>query len=142
MTETSANQSSPPIDSEAAAPVASSDPNAAPAAELHGAAGAVTMNDVRHVAALASLEVSSEELPAMQRDLNAILQHVAALNLLDTAGVPAMAQVGQLLQHPSTDAGQDLRIDQVRASVERAAVLQEAPETDGRFFKVPKVIER
>jgi aspartyl-tRNA(Asn)/glutamyl-tRNA(Gln) amidotransferase subunit C len=38
--------------------------------------------------------------------------------------------------------GEDLRADVVRPSLDRAAVMAEAPETDGRFFKVPKVIER
>jgi aspartyl-tRNA(Asn)/glutamyl-tRNA(Gln) amidotransferase subunit C len=38
--------------------------------------------------------------------------------------------------------GEELRQDEVRASVDRAAVMALAPETDGRFFKVPKVIER
>jgi len=38
--------------------------------------------------------------------------------------------------------GENLRRDTIRPSVDRAAVMAEAPETDGRFFKVPKVIER
>jgi aspartyl-tRNA(Asn)/glutamyl-tRNA(Gln) amidotransferase subunit C len=35
-----------------------------------------------------------------------------------------------------------LRVDQPLPSLNRAAVMQQAPETDGVFFKVPKVIER
>jgi aspartyl-tRNA(Asn)/glutamyl-tRNA(Gln) amidotransferase subunit C len=35
-----------------------------------------------------------------------------------------------------------LRADEIRPSTDRAEVMHEAPETDGRFFKVPKVIER
>ena len=35
-----------------------------------------------------------------------------------------------------------LRVDAVRPSLDRRAVMAAAPETDGRFFKVPKVIER
>ena len=38
--------------------------------------------------------------------------------------------------------GETLRADAVRPSLDRAAVMAAAPETDGRFFKVPKVIER
>ncbi len=134
MKETEAPQSAPQT--------TPSDPNEAPPAELHRAPGAVTLDDVRHVAALASLELSPEEIPEMQRNLNAILQHVAALNRVDTTGVPAMAQVGQLLERQPALTGGDLRADKVRSSVDRAAVLHESPETDGRFFKVPKVIER
>ena len=106
------------------------------------AAAAVTLDDVRHVAALANLQLSAEEEPRMQRDLNAILSHVAALNSLDTTGVPAMAQVGEMLQGEAVLAGATLRPDEQKPSVDRAAVMHEAPETDGRFFKVPKVIER
>ena len=51
-----------------------------------------------------------------------------------------MAQVGQILQLPVGAAGADLRLDTEKASVDRAAVMREAPETDGGFFKVPKVI--
>ncbi len=105
-------------------------------------AGAVTVEEVRYVAALANLELTAEEEPRMQRDLNAILGHIAALAKLDTHDVPPMAQVGQLLETASALAGATLRPDVTVPSVDRAAVMAEAPETDGRFFKVPKVIER
>ena len=78
----------------------------------------------------------------MQRDLNAILGHVLQLAELDTTGVPAMAQVSEILGGPVDAAGETLRLDRVRASVDRTSVMDAAPETDGRFFKVPKVIER
>ncbi|WP_419805694.1 Asp-tRNA(Asn)/Glu-tRNA(Gln) amidotransferase subunit GatC [Terriglobus sp.] len=120
----------------------SPDPNAAPPAPAHAATASVTLDDVRHVAALASLDLTADEEPRMQRDLNAILAHVAQLQELDTTGVPPMAQVGELLQTPAAPAGGDLRTDGERPSFPRAAILHEAPETDGRFFKVPKVIER
>ena len=102
----------------------------------------VTMEEVRRVAELANLELTAEEEPRMQRDLNAILGHIAQLNELDTAGVSAMAQVGEVLGGLLLDRGETLRQDEVRPSVDRAAVMASAPETDGRFFKVPKVIER
>ena len=102
----------------------------------------VTLDEVRHVAELANLELTAEEMPRMQRDLNAILGHIAELNALDTTDVPAMAQVGEMLGEATDAEGAELRVDEVRPSIDRAAVMAEAPETDGRFFKVPKVIER
>jgi aspartyl-tRNA(Asn)/glutamyl-tRNA(Gln) amidotransferase subunit C len=107
----------------------------------------VSIEEVRRVAELANLELTAEEEPRMQRDLSAILGHVQQLQQLDTTGVPIMAQVGDLLAHLRQDAqvdaiGGELRPDAIRPSVDRAAVMQSAPETDGRFFKVPKVIER
>jgi aspartyl-tRNA(Asn)/glutamyl-tRNA(Gln) amidotransferase subunit C len=102
----------------------------------------VSIDDVRRVAELANLELTSEEEPRMQRDLNAILGHIAQLNELDTAGVPAMAQVGEVLGGLLQDRGEALREDVVKPSVDRTKIMAAAPETDGRFFKVPKVIER
>jgi aspartyl-tRNA(Asn)/glutamyl-tRNA(Gln) amidotransferase subunit C len=102
----------------------------------------VTIDEVRRVAELANLELTAEEEPRMQRDLNAILGHIAQLNELNTTGVPAMAQVGEVLGGLLHDRGESLRVDEVRPSVDRARVMASAPETDGRFFKVPKVIER
>lgn len=103
---------------------------------------AVTLDDVRHVADLANLELTAEELPRMAKDLNAVLGYIAELGELDTAGVEPMAQVGDVLGLTPATHGETLRTDAVRPSVDRAAVMTEAPETDGRFFKVPKVIER
>jgi aspartyl-tRNA(Asn)/glutamyl-tRNA(Gln) amidotransferase subunit C len=102
----------------------------------------VTIEDVRRVAELANLELTAEEEPRMQRDLNAILGHIAQLNELNTSGIPAMAQVGEMLGGVVDTAGILLRADVVRPSLDRAVVMAAAPESDGRFFKVPKVIER
>ncbi len=103
---------------------------------------AVTLDQVRHVADLANLELTAEEMPRMARDLNAILGHIAQLSELDVTGVPAMAQVSEMLGSATATHGEALRRDTVLPSIDRAAVMTEAPETDGRFFKVPKVIER
>lgn len=102
----------------------------------------VTRDEVRHVAELANLQLTAEEEPVLERDLNAILAYIAQMNELDTAGVPAMAQVGEMLALSPDEAGEELRRDAVLPSIDRAAVMAVAPETDGRFFKVPKVIER
>jgi aspartyl-tRNA(Asn)/glutamyl-tRNA(Gln) amidotransferase subunit C len=102
----------------------------------------VTLDDVRRVAELANLELTAEEEPRMQRDLNAILGHIDQLNEIDTTGVSAMAQVGEVLGVTLLSRGQALRMDEIRPSLDRSEVVSAAPETDGRFFKVPKVIER
>jgi aspartyl-tRNA(Asn)/glutamyl-tRNA(Gln) amidotransferase subunit C len=110
-------------------------------AETEPTAG-VSEDEVRHVADLANLELTAEELPRMARDLNAVLGYIDQLNELDTAAIAPMAQVGEALGHSPESAGETLRRDEIKPSVDRAAVMSEAPETDGRFFKVPKVIER
>ncbi len=101
--------------------------------------GNVTVEDVRRVAELANLELSSDEEPRMLRDLNAILEHVAQMNELDTSSVTPMAQVSEILDGAQA---RSLRPDVVVPSLERQPVMASAPDTDGTFFKVPKVIER
>ena len=99
----------------------------------------VTVQDVERVAELARLELAPAEIAGMQRDLNAILDYVADLNEIDTRGVEPLAQVSELWGEASTGMP---RPDLPSPSLDRAAVMREAPETDGAFFKVPKVIER
>jgi aspartyl-tRNA(Asn)/glutamyl-tRNA(Gln) amidotransferase subunit C len=98
----------------------------------------VTVADVERVAELAHLELAPEEIEPMLRDLNAILDYVAELNELDTSGIEPLAQVGEL-EHAAIP---QPRPDVVAPSLARAVVMAQAPETDGAFFKVPKVIER
>ena len=103
----------------------------------------VSLEEVRHVAELANLELTAEELPAMAHSLNAVLGYVAQLQELDTSAITPMAQPAEMLeQGPPQPSGEALRADSIRPSIFRAEVMAEAPESDGRFFKVPKVIER
>jgi aspartyl-tRNA(Asn)/glutamyl-tRNA(Gln) amidotransferase subunit C len=113
----------------------------------------VSEEQVLQVAALANLELTPEELPAMGRDLNAILGYIAQLNELDVANVAPMAQVSEIVAGILSDgagpdaAGADARETPLREDtpvpcLERAPVMQAAPETDGAFFKVPQVIGR
>src|SRR5271156_4128 len=101
----------------------------------------VAAEDVRRVAELANLELTEVESVRMQRDLNAILGYVAQLNELDTSTVEPMAQVSDVLRGGG-DVTATLREDRVVPCLDRQRVMASAPETDGVFFKVPKVIER
>jgi aspartyl-tRNA(Asn)/glutamyl-tRNA(Gln) amidotransferase subunit C len=98
----------------------------------------VTVEDVERVAELAHLQLTPEETGSMLHDLNAMLDYVAELNELDTAGTVPLAQVTELI----SAGGGGLRADAALPSLDRAQVLAAAPETNGVFFKVPKVIER
>ncbi len=97
----------------------------------------VTGADVLYVADLASLELTEAERARMLRDLNSILEYIGRLNQLDTTDVPPMAQVSAGM---APDAA--MRPDQARPSLPRADALRNAPQSDGEFFKVPKVIEK
>ncbi len=109
----------------------------------------VAEKDVAYVADLANLELTPAERERMQRDLNSILEYVDRLNELDTSNVPPMAQVAHYGTDESKAAGRELPdasrediLEGLRKSLPHDVALQNAPDSDGTFFKVPKVIER
>jgi aspartyl-tRNA(Asn)/glutamyl-tRNA(Gln) amidotransferase subunit C len=109
----------------------------------------VTENDVDHVADLANLELSEVERKGMLRDLNSILDYVDRLNELDTANVPPMAQVSDRYGVDESLQGKRFAYatredvaEGLRKSLPREEGLANAPDSDGTFFLVPKVIER
>lgn len=105
----------------------------------------VTEKDVAYVADLANLELTDQERQRMLKDLNSILDYIDRLNELDTSDVPAMAQIsaksGQS-EGKSSASDPACREDFPRPSLPHDEAVRNAPETDGIFFKVPKVIEK
>jgi len=102
----------------------------------------VTEKDVSYVADLANLELTDEERARMVRDLNSILGYIDRLNELDTSNVEPMAQVASRYGTSSEAEANAMRPDEPRPSLPHDAALRNAPNSDGTFFKVPKVIER
>jgi aspartyl-tRNA(Asn)/glutamyl-tRNA(Gln) amidotransferase subunit C len=102
----------------------------------------VSEKDVERVAELASLELTNSETSRMLRDLNSVLDYFAQLNELDTTDVPPMTQVAAGQFTKAKEAESHTRPDEVAPSLSRERVLACAPDTDGIFFKVPKVIDR
>lgn len=108
----------------------------------------VTEKDVSYVADLANLELTPEERSRMVRDLNSILDYMDRLNELDMSDVEPMTQVSGRIGEEKTDTAKvdpTLREDIVnglRKSLPHDEALQNAPDSDGTFFLVPKVIER
>ena len=103
----------------------------------------LTEKDVRHVAELANLALSDDEIARMTHDLDGILTHIDKLNELDTSNVEPMAQV---LEASDGNIGDDqqstLRDDIERPPLGNALALANAPLAGSGYFKVPKVIER
>jgi aspartyl-tRNA(Asn)/glutamyl-tRNA(Gln) amidotransferase subunit C len=106
----------------------------------------VEEKDVVQVAALANLELTAEERTRMVKDLNSILGYIDTLNELNTDDVPPMAQVAERVageqKSGSARYAHAMREDEVRPSLGTEVAVSNAPETNGKFFKVPKVIER
>jgi aspartyl-tRNA(Asn)/glutamyl-tRNA(Gln) amidotransferase subunit C len=101
----------------------------------------ITQKDVAYVANLANLDLTEAERARMEKDLNAILEYVDQLRELNTDNVEPMAQVSQLGTTTGSTAD-PLRADEPRECLPREAALAGAPQSDGIFFRVPKVIER
>jgi len=99
----------------------------------------VTEKDVAYVAELANLELTPEERARMVGDLNSILGHIQMLNELGTSNVEPMAQVS--VRSKDGAMREDI-LEGLRKSLSHDVALANAPETDGTFFEVPKVIER
>ena len=93
----------------------------------------INREQVERVAFLARLGLSEAEKERYEQQLSAILDHMRALNELDTSDIPPTAQVIPLRNV--------MREDESRPSMPREAVLRNAPEREGEFFRVPPVLE-
>jgi aspartyl-tRNA(Asn)/glutamyl-tRNA(Gln) amidotransferase subunit C len=110
----------------------------------------VTEKDVAYVADLANLELTDEERPGMLRDLNSILEYVDRLSELDTSNVTPMAQISDRYGVDESKQGSDRFsyasredvLEGLRKSLPHEVALENAPDADEDFFRVPKVIER
>ncbi len=107
----------------------------------------VTERDVLYVADLANLELTEAERARMVKDLNSILEYVDRLKELDTSNVEPMAQTSDRFGIDESKTGTTrfayaMREDKTGPSLPREVVMENAPESDGTFFKVPKVIEK
>ena len=111
----------------------------------------VTEQDVQYVADLSNLELTPDEKTRMQKDLNNILAYVDSLAELDTTNVAPLAEIASKFA-PIAESGAEkrgsgrftyaTRPDVVVPGLTHEAAMENAPDTDGKFFKVPKVIEK
>ncbi len=92
----------------------------------------LSRDEVAHVARLARLELTDEQLDTFTPQLAAILDHAADVEALDLADVPPTS-------HPYPLANV-LRPDEVRPGGIRDAVLAEAPAAEDGMFRVPPVL--
>jgi len=88
---------------------------------------------VRKVAKLARLELAEGEVEEFTAQLSAILDYVEKMNELDTSNVEPLAHC-----LPISNVFRD---DSVKASLGTEKTLANAPQRDGEFFKVPKILD-
>ena len=93
----------------------------------------IAAEEVERIAVLARLRLTDDETSQLTRQLDDILEYMDKLNRLDTAQVEPFT-------HP-LETVNALRADAVTNQPNTDALLANAPDRDGTFFKVPKIIE-
>ena len=93
----------------------------------------IDRKDVTHVARLARLDLSEQEISLFQEQLSKILAHAEKVTSLDTEGVPATAHAIPL--------SNVFRSDEIGPSLEQDEALANAPVPENGHFRVPRIIE-
>lgn len=93
----------------------------------------VSIDEVRHIARLARLSFDEDEEHKLAEEMSRILSYMETLNELNTDAIPPMAHV--------LDATNVYRKDEKTARISHEEAFLNAPDHDGEFFRVPKVIE-
>jgi len=93
----------------------------------------VSRDDVAHVAELAHLALSEQEIARLQRELNRILEHFAELQALDTADIEPTSHAVPMVNV--------FRQDEVKGSLPIDAIVRNAPDRAEEFFRVPRIVE-
>lgn len=94
----------------------------------------LSKEEVQHIALLARLELTAEEMERYREQLSAILDHVASLQKLDTESIPPMSAV--------FSGDSRLRSDESRPSLPPEQILGNTPHKADGQFKIPPVFEK
>ncbi|MGY6499345.1 MAG: Asp-tRNA(Asn)/Glu-tRNA(Gln) amidotransferase subunit GatC [Acidimicrobiales bacterium] len=92
----------------------------------------ISRDDVAHVANLARLRLTDDELDHFTGQLAAVLDHASDVEALDVDDVPPTAHPFELTNV--------LRPDEVRPTLDRDEVMGQAPSTEDGMFRVPPVL--
>ncbi len=93
----------------------------------------IDRDQVHKVANLARLEMTAEEEEQLTAQMSSILEYFEQLSELDTTDVPPTTR--------AIDVSNVTRPDKLQPYPDREAILKEAPDQDGDFFKVPKILQ-
>jgi aspartyl-tRNA(Asn)/glutamyl-tRNA(Gln) amidotransferase subunit C len=93
---------------------------------------AISEEQVRHVALLARLELTDEQVARFGEDLNSILGHIDSIQKLDLDGVEPTA-------HP-LEVCNVTRADEVRPGLSHEDALKNAPEAEDGAFVIPQIV--
>ena len=93
----------------------------------------ITKEEIIKIAQLSKLHVTEDELESYSKQISQILQYMSQLNEVDTENVDEFSN--KLFNN-----SQNLRQDSIESSLDREKALKNAPESDGVYNKVPKII--
>ena len=93
----------------------------------------LTIEEVEHIAELARLRLSQEEIERYREQLSAVLDYAGRLQQVDTSEIPPTSSV--------LPARSVLRDDAARPGMDLKDLLKNAPETEDRQFRVPPVLD-
>ncbi|NLZ30778.1 MAG: Asp-tRNA(Asn)/Glu-tRNA(Gln) amidotransferase subunit GatC [Methanomicrobiales archaeon] len=88
----------------------------------------ITEKDIEHIAELADIGISKDEVPEFTHQLNVILEHLSILDAVEGEGAPASGTANVF------------REDEPRPSIPQEAVLANAGSTEDGFIKAPRVM--
>ncbi|MDA8229087.1 MAG: Asp-tRNA(Asn)/Glu-tRNA(Gln) amidotransferase subunit GatC [Desulfitobacterium hafniense] len=92
----------------------------------------ISKEQVEHVALLSRLELNEKEIETFTEQLNSILEYAEMLQKLDTDDINPTSHAVPI--------SNVLREDEVHESLNRDKVLQNAPDAEDGFFKVPRIV--
>ncbi|BEV35630.1 Asp-tRNA(Asn)/Glu-tRNA(Gln) amidotransferase subunit GatC [Synechococcus sp. M16CYN] len=92
----------------------------------------ISANEVRKVAKLARLNLSETKIATYTGQLELILEYVGQLEKVDTTGIPATARTVEVTNIT--------RQDSVISTPVREEILNQAPQREGSFLRVPKIL--
>ena len=93
----------------------------------------ITKEEIKKISSLAKINISDNELDNYSEQVSKILEYMSQLNEVDTSEVEEFSN--KLFNNK-----QSLRDDEVTPSLDRDTILNLSPDSDGVYFKVPKVI--
>jgi aspartyl-tRNA(Asn)/glutamyl-tRNA(Gln) amidotransferase subunit C len=98
----------------------------------------ITRKDVERIADLAKLELSAEETDLFTDQLSSIIRHIEKLDELDTGEVSPMSHCAM----SGSDAESAMRDDRAREGIGQKLAVENAPDPEDGYFRVPRVIEK
>lgn len=92
----------------------------------------ISKDEVKHVAKLARLELSEDEIEKFSNQLSQILEHAAKIQELNLENLEPLTH--------AVDRRNVFRSDEIREGISREEALLNAPEREGEFFKIPPIV--